>query len=77
MTVAEAPRRLLAISGSLRQESYSTAILNALAVASAGDATFDYANIGALPHFNQDLYVDSLPARSRISAIRLPQRRAS
>ena len=54
--------RLLGISGSLRANSFSTAILTALAEATAARATFDYADIGALPHFNQDLYVEPLPS---------------
>ena len=57
--------RLLGISGSLRANSYATAILRALAEATASKATFDYADIGALPHFNQDLFVDPLPAAPR------------
>ena len=54
--------RLLGISGSLRANSFSTAVLAALAEATAARATYDYADIGTLPHFNQDLYVDPLPA---------------
>ncbi len=54
--------RLLGISGSLRANSFSTAVLNALAEATADQASYDYAEIGTLPHFNQDLYVDPLPA---------------
>lgn len=53
--------KLLGISGSLRTNSFSTAVLNALAQATAAQATYDFADIGALPHFNQDLYVDPLP----------------
>ena len=53
--------RLLGISGSLRANSFSSAILSALVEATASQAVFDYADIGALPHFNQDLYVDPLP----------------
>lgn len=65
--------RLLGICGSLRANSFSSAILTALADATADLATFDYADIGALPHFNQDLYVDPLPPpvrflRDQISA---------
>ena len=56
-----APRRLLGVSGSLRANAFSTAILEALAAATAGAAVMAYADIGALPHFNQDLYVDPLP----------------
>ena len=55
------PYRLLGISGSLRANSFSTAILAALVEATATPASFDYADIGALPHFNQDLYVAPLP----------------
>ena len=56
-----ARHRLLGISGSLRTQSYSTAVLEALAAAVEADADMTYADIGALPHFNQDLYVDPLP----------------
>lgn len=55
------PYRLLGISGSLRTRSFSMALLEALAVTSAPQATYDYADIGALPHFDQDLYVEPLP----------------
>ena len=54
--------QLLGIAGSLRINSFSAAVLNALAEATAAQATYDFADIGALPHFNQDLYVDPLPA---------------
>lgn len=54
--------RLLGISGSLRAQAYSTAVLEALAASVAGEADTDYADIRALPHFNQDLYVEPLPA---------------
>ena len=54
--------RLLGMSGSLRARAYSTAVLTALMEACAPDAERDYADIGALPHFNQDLYVEPLPA---------------
>ncbi len=53
--------RLLGISGSLREQSFSTAILHALADATASRASYVFADIGALPHFNQDLYGDVLP----------------
>lgn len=52
---------LLGISGSLRAHSFSTAILNSLAETTADRADYDFADIGAVPHFNQDLYVDPLP----------------
>ena len=65
--------RLLGICGSLRANSFSSAILTALADATADRTTYAYANIAALPHFNQDLYVDPLPPpvrflRDQISA---------
>ena len=53
--------RLLGISGSLRAGAFSTAVLEALAEASLPHATCECADIGALPHFNQDLYVEPLP----------------
>ncbi len=55
------PYRLLGISGSLRTNSFSSAILDALAEATASKANFDYVDIGSVPHFNQDLYVNPLP----------------
>jgi chromate reductase, NAD(P)H dehydrogenase (quinone) len=65
--------RLLGIFGSLRAAAFSKAILAAIAEAAVAKAQFDHANIGALPHFNQDLYVEPLPAevqqfRSQIAA---------
>ena len=55
-------RRLLGVSGSLRTGAYSTAVLEALLGSIAGQADVDQAEIGALPLFNQDLYVEPLPA---------------
>lgn len=55
------PIRLLGVSGSLRAQSFSTAVLEALVAASAPEAVFERANIGVLPLFNQDLYSDPLP----------------
>lgn len=57
--------RLLGISGSLRTGAFSTAILTAMAEATADRADYTFADIGAVPHFNQDLYVDPLPAPVR------------
>lgn len=54
--------RLLGIGGSLRAQAYSTAVLKALGAAVEADADMIYADIGALPLFNQDLYVEPLPA---------------
>ncbi len=53
--------RLLGVSGSIRTGAHSTMILEALAEAVADHSSFDYASIGDVPHFNQDLYVDPLP----------------
>jgi len=52
---------LLGISGSLREGSYSTAVLKALVEASTGEARYDFAEIGVIPHFNQDLLTDPWP----------------
>jgi chromate reductase, NAD(P)H dehydrogenase (quinone) len=57
-----APHRLLGMSGSLRRGAYSTAVLAAFMKASAAQARWETADIGALPLFNQDLYVEPLPA---------------
>jgi chromate reductase len=56
------PFRLLGISGSLRTGAYSSAILTALAEAAAPRASIAFADIGALPHYNQDLEGDATPA---------------
>lgn len=48
------PIRLLGISGSLRSGSFSNAVLTALTEATAHMAHCDFAEIGALPHYNQD-----------------------
>ena len=53
--------QLLGISGSLRTQAYSTAVLEALAASVASDADMECADIGAVPHFNQDLYAEPLP----------------
>jgi chromate reductase len=57
--------RLLGISGSLRTNAYSTAVLQALADATGAQAAYDFADIGALPHFNQDLWGPTLPAAAQ------------
>jgi chromate reductase, NAD(P)H dehydrogenase (quinone) len=54
--------RLLGISGSLRKASFSTAVLQSLVTATAQEAEYDFADLGVLPHFNQDLVVEPLPA---------------
>lgn len=55
------PYRILGISGSLRAGSYSTAILRALAEAMVSQALFEFADIGRIPLFNQDLCGEPLP----------------
>lgn len=63
MTDPATPRRpcILAVPGSLRADGFSTAILKTLAERSAHEAEYEFAAIGDLPHFNQDLYIDPLP----------------
>jgi chromate reductase len=46
--------KLFGLSGSLRKESYSTAILKTLAEAVSAEATVTFGDIGSLPHYNQD-----------------------
>jgi chromate reductase, NAD(P)H dehydrogenase (quinone) len=53
--------RLLGIAGSIRSGAFSRAVLTAVAESAAADAEFDFADIAALPHFNQDLFVEPLP----------------
>ena len=60
------PHRLLGICGSLRGAAFSKAILAFVADAAPADVRFEHADIGALPHFNQDLYVDPLPAAVKV-----------
>ena len=56
------PVRLLGLSGSLRKESYATAILKTLAETVAARAHVTLGDIGALPHYNQDHDGDAPPA---------------
>lgn len=51
--------RIVAISGSIRTESFNTALLNALqGLAPEGMSIEVYKGIDELPHFNQDLEAD-------------------
>lgn len=60
------PIRLLAISGSLRNASSNTRLLEAAALLLPPDVTMAfYEGIGGLPHFNPDLDVEPLPAPVR------------
>lgn len=52
---------LLAISGSLRRGAYSTAMLEAFVQASPEEVDYEFADIGSIPLFNQDLYAEPLP----------------
>jgi NAD(P)H-dependent FMN reductase len=54
--------RILCISGSVRQASTNTALLQAIAAHCADLAGFAFAPIGALPIFNPDLEGDRTPA---------------
>ncbi len=56
------PYQLLGIAGSLRAQSFSKALLEALAAASADRAEYVYADIGVIPHFDQDVYTECVPA---------------
>lgn len=47
--------RLLGLSGSLRRGSNSTAVLSTIAAATSDRADMVVADIGALPHYDQDL----------------------
>jgi chromate reductase len=55
------PVRLLGLSGSLRKESFATAILKTLAEKIEPQALMIVGDIGALPHYNQDLDGDVPP----------------
>ncbi len=65
--------RLLGLVGSLRARAFSGALLEAVAAASSTYADYDFAELGTLPHFNQDLYCPPLPTavsrfRSQVAA---------
>ena len=49
------PRKIAVIVGSLRKESASRKLAKAVAATAPANLTFDFVDIGALPHFNQDL----------------------
>ena len=49
---------VLAISGSLREQSYSTAVIRTLAAAVPASVRVDQAEIGMLPFYNQDVDSD-------------------
>ncbi|HEV7386178.1 MAG TPA: NAD(P)H-dependent oxidoreductase [Phenylobacterium sp.] len=49
------PRTVAVIVGSLRKESFSRKLAKAIAATAPKHLTFDFVDIGQLPHFNQDL----------------------
>jgi chromate reductase len=49
------PRKVAVIVGSLRKESFSRKLANAIAATAPANLTFDFVDIGQLQHFNQDL----------------------
>jgi chromate reductase len=49
------PRKIAVIVGSLRKESFSRKLAKAIAAVAPAHLTFDFVDIGALQHFNQDL----------------------
>lgn len=56
-----APLRILAISGSLRRESYNSALLRLAHTLAPDDMTIEIAAIDAIPLYNGDLEADGLP----------------
>jgi chromate reductase len=55
--------RVLGISGSLRADSYNTALLRAAAAAAPAGAAIElYDGLESLPHYNQDLDTEEPPA---------------
>lgn len=57
-----APVRILGISGSLRRGSHNTSLLLAAAQSLPPDVELEiYDQLGALPHYNEDLDVDPAP----------------
>ncbi len=49
------PRKVAVIVGSLRKESFSRKLAKAIAATAPANLSFDFVDIGALQHFNQDL----------------------
>jgi chromate reductase len=48
-------KTILCMSGSLREASSASAVLRAVTSALEGEARFEFADIGELPHYNADL----------------------
>jgi len=49
------PRKVAVVVGSLRKESFSRKLAKAIAAVAPPHLSFDFVEIGQLPHFNQDL----------------------
>lgn len=56
------PLKIVGIAGSLRNQSYSKAVLNSIAGMLPPHAGFECVDIGSLPHYNQDEEDAALPA---------------
>lgn len=54
--------KLLALSGSLRQASYNTAVLEALATLAPANVHIELGDVGSLPLFNPDRENENIPA---------------
>lgn len=66
MTTTAPEFRVLALSGSLRADSYNTALLRAAAELGAGTVRIDlHPGLGELPLYNQDLESGELPSAVR------------
>ncbi|MDN4501041.1 NAD(P)H-dependent oxidoreductase [Alteromonadaceae bacterium BrNp21-10] len=59
---------LLALSGSLRQQSYNTETLKALALLAPAQVDITLANISELPLFNPDIEGQQIPALASLKA---------
>jgi chromate reductase len=57
--------KLLGLSGSLRKESYNTAVLNCMAGRLCGAAILRVHSLGAVPAYNQDFDEDVAPTAVR------------
>ncbi len=65
--------KIIGIAGSLRAASYSHIVLNSIARLLPAGAEIDSLDIGALPHYNEDIEREALPqsvesARARVLA---------
>lgn len=63
--------KIMAISGSLRRDSYNTAVLRAAQEIASNDVSIELADIGHLPFLNTDLKANEMPADVRHLAERV------